>query len=87
MRGLIRVKPGMIIGDGEFRVRLEPVDLPNVPGSVMAFSPRTGWLYVPDGTTALDVMVARERARSLGWSVKAVGTAVALYQPVTPSNT
>ncbi len=84
VRGLIRVKPGMIIGDGEFRVRLEPVDLPNAPGSVMAFSPRTGWLYVPDGTTALDVMVARERARSLGWSVKAVGTAVALYQPVTP---
>lgn len=83
MRGLTRVTPGMTIGSGAYRLRLEPVDLPNVPGSVMAFSARDGWLYLPDATSALDVAVARERARELGWSVIVVGTAATLQQPVS----
>lgn len=81
MRGLTRVTPGMAIGSGAYRLRLEPVDLPNVPGSVMVFSTRDGWLYLPDATSALDIAVARERARELGWSVSVIGTAISLYQP------
>jgi hypothetical protein len=84
VRGLTRVTPGMMIGSGAYRLRLEPVDLPNVPGSMMVFSARDGWLYLPDATSALDVAVARERARQLGWSVMAVGTATSLHQPVRP---
>jgi hypothetical protein len=84
VRGLTRVTAGMRIGDGEHTIRLEPLDLPNAPGSMMAFSPRSGWLYLPDATSALDVAVARERARALGWVVRSVGTAVALQQPASP---
>lgn len=83
-RGLTRVTAGMTIGDGEWRLRLEPIDLPNAPGSMMAYSPRMGWLYLPDGTSQLDVNVARERARALGWEIKSVGTAQTVFQPVTP---
>jgi hypothetical protein len=84
VRGLTRVKAGMTIGDGANRMHLEPLDLPNVSGSVIAYAAHNGWLYAPDATTPLDIAVARERARALGWTVKAVGTAAVLYQPVTP---
>lgn len=84
VRGLTRVKAGTSIGDGAQRLQLEPLDLPNVPGSLMAFSAHDGWLYVPDATTPLDVRIARERARELGWVVKTVGTAASLHQAVTP---
>jgi hypothetical protein len=50
----------------------------------MAYSAHNGWLYLPDAVTPLDIAVARERARALGWTVKAVGTAGVLFQPVTP---
>ena len=39
---------------------------------------------VPDATTVLDVSIARARAQALGWAVKSVGTATAIYRPVTP---
>jgi hypothetical protein len=76
--GLRRVTPGTVLGAGADRVRLEPVDLPNVPGSMMLFRERTGWLYLPDAETDLDVAMGRARAASLGWNVRLVGTARAL---------
>ncbi len=84
VRGLTRVRSGMRVGEGAQAARLEPVDLPNMPGSVMAFVPSSGWLYVPDATTVLDVTIARARAQALGWEVKSVGTATAIFRPVTP---
>jgi hypothetical protein len=84
VRGLTRVKAGTTIGSGAYRMQLEPLDLPNAPGSLMAYSAHNGWLYLPDAVTPLDIAVARERARALGWTVKAVGTAGVLFQPVTP---
>lgn len=73
--GTIRkVVPGTALGTGEGQVRLEPLDLPDVPGSMMLFQEATGWLYIPDAESALDLTMARERAAALGWSVKAVGT-------------
>lgn len=73
--GLRRVGAGTVLGSGGDRVMLEPLDLPNVPGSMMLFQPRIGWLYLPDAESALDVAVGQERARALGWVVSAVGTA------------
>jgi hypothetical protein len=86
MRGLRRVTPGLTIGEGEHRLRLEPVDLPNTPGSMMLYQEQSGWLYLPDAVTPLDIAVAREKARTLGWSIKAIGTAPALYQPTGSGN-
>jgi len=84
VRGLTRVTSGTTIGEGAHRLKLEPLDLPNVPGSVMLFSPGTGWLYLPDAATPLDIMVGRDRARVLGWTVTSVGTALNLHQSVSP---
>lgn len=63
-------------------LRLEPLDLPDVPGSVMIYEPRLAWLYVPDAATRLDVRIALDRARALGFRVSYVGTAQDLATPV-----
>lgn len=84
VRGLTRVTSGMIIGQGAHRLHLEPLDLPNVPGSVMLFSPGSGWLYLPDAASPLDLTIGRNHARALGWNVTSFGTALNLHQPVSP---
>lgn len=72
---LIPVTAGRWIGRGDARVRLEPVDLPDAPGSVMVWSPSLGWLYAPDASLPLDVRMVKERAAALGWDWRALGTA------------
>ena len=62
------------VGSGAKRVELAPVDLPDAPGSLMIFKPSLGWLFLPDGADPLDVRLASERARALGWKVERVGT-------------
>jgi hypothetical protein len=73
------VRTGRWIGTGGERLRLEPVDLPDVPGSLMLYAPEIGWLYAPDAATPLDVRVVTERARALGWTWSAMGTMRALF--------
>lgn len=79
--GLRRVTAATVLGEGDHQVRLEPIDLPNTPGSLILHQPSTGWLYVPDAESPLDLAVARARAAALGWTVKAVGTARNFHQP------
>jgi hypothetical protein len=62
------------LGRGTERVVLEPIDLPDAPGSLLLFKPSIGWLFVPEGVDPLHVRMARERAHALGWSVEVVGT-------------
>jgi hypothetical protein len=69
------VTAGRWIGSGAERIRLEPVDLPDVPGSLMVYSPDLSWLYAPDAVTPLDIRVVVDRAESLGWRWTALGTA------------
>jgi hypothetical protein len=69
---------GRWLGSGSGRVRLEPVDLPDAPGSIMLHAPELGWLYAPDAATPLDVRVVTERANQLGWKWTALGTAAGI---------
>ena len=73
--GIEVVSAGMWLGSGDQRVRLEPVDLPEAPGSLMLWAPALGWLYSPDAAQPLDVRLVEERARALGWDWTALGTA------------
>jgi hypothetical protein len=67
------------VGSGQERILLEPIDLPDTPGSLLLFKPATGWLWAPDAQDPLHVRMARERARALGWDVRAVGTPRGLW--------
>lgn len=73
------VSSGRTLGRGAERLVLEPIDLPDVPGSLLVFKPSIGWLYVPEGTDPLHLRMARERAQALGWSVEVVGSPRGLW--------
>lgn len=79
VRGVTVVAEGRWVGEGEERLRLEPIDLPDTAGSLMVYSPRLAWVYAPDAATPLDLRMVRERARALGWKLRAIGTARALW--------
>lgn len=61
------------VGSGEDRVLLAPVDLPDVPGSLLFYHPASGWLWAPDASTPLDARMVGEAAAALGWSVRVRG--------------
>ncbi len=69
-------------GSGRRAVRVAPVDLADVPGSLMLYVPSARWVFASDATTPLDLMLVRERARALGWEVEALGTARHLWIPL-----
>lgn len=79
--GLDVVHDRRTIGSGDERLILEPMDLPDAPGSLIVYRPASGWLWVPDGRDALAVRMARERAAELGWVVRVLGAAERLWQP------
>lgn len=64
------------------RIRLEPVDLPDVPGSLMIHVPDLAWLYAPDAVTPLDRRIVLHRAAALGWTVSRIGTARSFWDGV-----
>ncbi|MEK9502708.1 hypothetical protein WI372_17060 [Gemmatimonadota bacterium DH-20] len=72
------VREGVWIGEGARRVRLEPVDLPDAPGSLVLWAPALGWLYAPGAIDPIDVRLVKDRAAELGWAWTALGTARAL---------
>ena len=69
---------GRWFGTGREGLRVEPVDLPDAPGSIMLYAPELGWLYAPDAATALDDRLVSEKARQLGWNWTAYGNATGL---------
>lgn len=70
------------VGSGDERIVLAPVDLPDTPGALMLHHPTSGWLWVPDAATPLDLRIATEAAATLGWSVRARGWARAPWDVV-----
>jgi hypothetical protein len=77
-RGVNVISTGRWIGSGDARVRLEPVDLPDVPGSLVLYAPALEWLYAPDAITDLDARIALDLARRNGWTVTRFGSARSL---------
>jgi hypothetical protein len=81
VRGIMVAEQGRWLEVGGARVRIEPLDLPDVPGTLLVYEPGLKWLYAPDVTTALDARLALDRARALGWDVTALGTSRDLWVP------
>ena len=74
-RGMDVVVESRVLGEGADRILLEPIDLPDAPGSLLLYKPSAGWLYVIDGLDPLHTRMARDRADELGWTVSVWGTA------------
>lgn len=80
--GITVVRQEQVIELGGARVRVAPVDLPDVPGSLLLWVPDLAWVYAADAATPLDLRMVLDRARALGWTVEAVGTPRALWSEV-----
>ncbi len=66
---------------GSDSVYVEPIDLPDAPGSVLVYSPRLSWVYTYGARQPLDHAVLRDRIRERGWTVERIGNARSLRQP------
>ena len=60
---------------------VEPIDFPDLPGSLVAYVPSMRWVYSAAAASTLnfDLLVARVRDR--GWDVERVGSLRSLTQP------
>lgn len=76
------VREGRWLDVGGERLRLEPIDLPDTPGSLLLYSPSKDWVYARDAADALDVQIVLEKAEALGWRVSALGVARDLWMEV-----
>jgi len=63
-------------------VWVEPIDLPDYPGALVAYVPSLRWAYSGPAATPLyfDLVVARIRER--GWAVDRIGSIRSLIQPI-----
>lgn len=82
MRGHGRVASGVSPADqgawlrvGDDSVRIEPVDLPDAPGSLLLYAPSRAWAYSPAASDPLVRGIIAERIRERGWSVTRLGSA------------
>ena len=64
---------------------LEPIDLPDAPGTLVAYAPSLEWIYSGPAANPLylDLMLARARAK--GWRVSRFGSARSVTTTLTPA--
>jgi hypothetical protein len=64
---------------------LEPIDLPDAPGSLIAYAPSLEWMYSAAAANPLylDIMLAHARAN--GWHVSRYGSARGAMTALTPA--
>lgn len=77
--GLHVLQEEVTLGIGDDRLLVAPLDLPDAPGSLMAYKPSARWLFVPEGNDPLHQRMARDAAAVRGWEVDVVGTARAIW--------
>lgn len=63
---------------------VERIDLPNAPGSIVAWAPSLRWVWAPDASTPLDLSLVRERARERGWDARWIGNRRNLRMDAAP---
>jgi hypothetical protein len=65
---------------------LEPIDLPDAPGALVAYAPSSEWLYSSAAANPLHLDLILARARANGWRVSTLGSArgVTLPLPLPP---
>jgi hypothetical protein len=66
--------------------RVEPIDLPDMPGSLLVYVPSRRWIYVGAAAQALDWDIVLDRARERGWTVDRVGHARGIDAPAPERN-
>lgn len=69
-----------VLGSGAEAVVLDPIDLPDAPGSLVVYAPERDWMYVPDGVDPLALRMANAHAEAEGWVVRFRGDARAVWQ-------
>jgi TPR repeat protein len=62
---------------------LEPMDLPDAPGALVAYVPSLEWVYT-GSANPLHVDLVLSHARALGWHVTHVGSPRAVTTPLAP---
>ena len=72
--------------DGD-SIRIEPIDLPDTFGAVVAYVPSLRWVYCALAVTPLYLDLVMARARERGWIVERVGSlrGIATPVPATPA--
>jgi hypothetical protein len=63
-------------------VWVEPIDLPDYPGALVAYVPSLRWAYSGFAATPLYVDMVVARIRERGWAVDRIGSIRSLTQPI-----
>jgi hypothetical protein len=61
---------------------VEPLDLPDAPGALVAYAPSLEWVYSGMAAGALQLDYVLARARERGWRVSRVGSARGVAVPL-----
>jgi hypothetical protein len=64
---------------------LEPIDLPDAPGSLVAYAPSLEWVYSASAAIPLHLDLILARARQRGWHVSRFGSAWGVLTMLTPA--
>jgi len=79
--GVSQVKEGEWLRASGDSLWLEPIDLPDAPGALVAYAPSLEWVYSAGAANPLYLDLILSRARARGWRVSRFGSA---RSPVTP---
>ena len=64
---------------------LEPIDLPDAPGALIAYAPSLEWIYSGMAANPLYLDLVLARARERGWGVRHVGSARSIRTALPPA--
>ncbi|MDB4917815.1 MAG: putative peptidase [Gemmatimonadetes bacterium] len=81
-QGLSEVKSGRWLKVDGDSLWMEPIDLPDAPGSLLVYVPSLEWIYTGMAVGALQLDIALARARAKGWKVTRTGSLRAIATPL-----
>jgi hypothetical protein len=61
---------------------VEPIELPDAPGSLVAYVPSLRWVYCTSAAAPLHLDLVMARAKERGWIVERVGSARSVVMPL-----
>lgn len=80
-----RVSRGTWMRVGVDSLWLEPMDLPDLPGALVAYAPSLEWVYSAAAANPLHLDLILARAREKGWRVSRFGSARGAVFPLPPA--
>ena len=82
--GVSSVKQGAWLRVGSDSLWLETIELPDAPGTLVAYAPSLEWVYSAAAANPLYLDLVLARARARGWRVSRIGSARGPVAPVPP---